>query len=53
MANITFVGEFPQFAINFTILTRDHQRDDLGILKNEMIKFEGNWSGWIINPANG
>ena len=32
---------------NFTVLDVHHQYEDLGVIKLDMVKAQGNWAGWI------
>lgn len=34
----------------FNITTREHKFQDFGILKSDMVKFEGYWSGNFEDP---
>lgn len=36
--------------VNFEIMTRTKIYNDMGILKNDMVKGEGHWVGYVIDP---
>lgn len=38
--------------IDFEIKTRTVINKDVGVLKNDMVKGEGHWVGYVIDPEN-
>jgi hypothetical protein len=38
--------------VNFEIMTRTVIKSDMGLLKNDMVKGEGHWVGYVIDPEN-
>lgn len=38
--------------MNFLVLHKTTHFEDMGIIKNDMIKAEGHWRGYIMDPEN-
>lgn len=47
--NITFKATYPKLEANFTVGEVNHNLDDMGVLKLDLVKAEGEWAGWILN----
>jgi predicted DNA-binding transcriptional regulator len=38
--------------VDFLIMDRTVILDDMGVLKNDMVKGEGHWVGYVIDPED-
>ena len=38
--------------LEFTITVRDHRVRDMVVIKLDMLRFEGYWSGYVVNPRD-
>ena len=38
--------------MTFSTLDRHEYFEDMGIFKNDMVKAEGHWAGYLVNPLD-